>query len=665
MRTRHTASPTRPALPRHPRQQSKSNEPPTGLIGVDDIVTPYWAQVDERVATATTRRMLATIPRVLATTTRRAWQAAPVLTATTILLELLSGAVTAFGLLSTAQVFTTLLTTGPTPDRLVAALPALALVTASYAAAGLLDTATGLVQATLTPRVERDAQTDLYTALIGVDLVAHDDADFTELVQRAAGTGLSQLRSVTTTSADLLASLVSVAAAMTTAGLLHPALAPVVLFSVVPQGWASIRVAKIQYSSFLKMTSRVRRLGVTAGLITSRSDAAEVRAFTTQDVLLGEHRRITDQLTAEAITVQRRAAAVRLTGRSLAGFGTGGAYLVLGLLIYAGTLPLALAGAAALALRTATSAVSTSVYSANRLYESSFYLELFERCLLDATTRTRPADAALPAGAPRVIELRDVGFTYPDQPEPAIAGLTLTLRAGQTVALVGENGSGKSTLAKLITGLYLPDTGTIRWDGTDIAAVEARALHDRVAVVMQNPTEWPMTAADNIRIGNIHLDDPERRRLLDVAARSGADIVAEELPNGWDTMLSRHFQTGRDLSGGQWQRISVARGLYRNAPLVVADEPTAAMDARAEHRVFTQLHELANHDDGGEGTGERITVLITHRLANVRHADLIAVLHHGQLTESGTHDELLAAGGGYAEMFTLQAAAYHDPAPLA
>jgi len=168
--------------------------------------------------------------------------------------------------------------------------------------------------------------------------------------------------------------------------------------------------------------------------------------------------------------------------------------------------------------------------------------------------------------------------------------------------------------------------------------------------VLQDPLHWPMTAGNNVRIGRLDRPDPADAALTDAAARSGADAVLATLPDGPATMLSRQFQKGRDLSGGQWQRLSVARGLYRDAPLVIADEPTAAMDARAEHAVFTALR--------GLGGGERITVLVTHRLANVRHADQIVVMEDGRVTELGTHAELMARGGTYHELFSLQARAY-------
>jgi ATP-binding cassette subfamily B protein len=629
---------------------------PAPLIGVDDIGTPSWAQGYESAANAGLLAVARTAPRTAALAARWAWQTSPRLTLAVGVLQLFAGMVTAFGLLATANVFTRLLEQGPTPDRVVAALPALAVVVGAAAARGLLDAAVAALTGALVPRVEQRAQDMLHAAVIGVELVAFDDPDFAELVDRATTHGPDRVRLVVSDTGDLLASLVSVTAAVVTAGLLHPLLAPVVLLAVLPEGWASIRSARLMFDSFVRMNSRRRRLGVTSNLITGRDEAAEVRAFTTQEVLLREHRRISDEITHDGVRLERDQTVVQLVGRTLSGIGTALAYVVLALLIYVGMLELALAGAAALAMRTAARSVSTMIYQTNRIYEATFFLDLYRSALTDAATRRRVPPVAELRGDPEVITLTGASFRYPGQDEDALVDVDVTVHRGEVVALVGENGSGKSTLAKLITGLYLPTAGSVTWDGVDTATVDAGALHARVAVVMQDPVHWPMTAENNVRIGRLERADPGSTRLNAAARFSGADTVVADLPDGWATVLSRLFQTGRDLSGGQWQRLSVARGLYRDAPVVVADEPTAALDARAEHAVFATLH-------GRSGAGaQRITVLVTHRLANVRHADRILVLERGRLIEHGRHEQLMALRGTYHELFTLQARAYGESA---
>ena len=625
---------------------------PAPLIGADDITTPPWAEGYESAAKAGPLAMAKAAPRLVALAARWAWQTSPRLTLLSALAQLTAGLATAFGLLATAGVLTRLLAQGPTPDRVVAALPALALVVVSYAAKGLLEAAIAALQGALVPQVEQRARDQLHAAVIDVELAAFDDADFAELVDRSTYHGPDRVSEAVRDSGDLLAGLVSVTAAVTTAGLMHPLLAPVVLLAALPQGWASVRSARLMFASVVRTLSTRRRLNVTSRLITGRDQAAELRAFTTQSMLLAEHRRIGDRLTAEGVRLARNRTAVQLIGRTLSGIGTAGAYLVLALLLYWSVLPLALAGAAAVAMRTAAQSVSVVIYQTNHLYEAGFYIAIFRECLAHAAERRRPPGRQRLAGDPERIELRGVSFRYPGEAEPALRDITATLRRGEVIALVGENGSGKSTLAKVITGLYLPERGRVSWDGVDTDRVDARELHERVAVVLQEPVRWPMTAENNVRVGRLARPDPESTR-RDAAARdSGADTVVSGLDRGWATVLSREFQSGHDLSGGQWQRLSVARGLYRDAPVVIADEPTAALDARAEQAVFGTLH-------GRTGAGaERITVLVTHRLANVRFADQILVLEGGRIIEHGRHDDLMALRGTYFELFTMQARAY-------
>ncbi|HET8641207.1 MAG TPA: ABC transporter ATP-binding protein, partial [Pseudonocardiaceae bacterium] len=563
---------------------------------------PRWAVASGKVAAAGWWQTVRSVPSAVATVVRLAWRVSRLWTLVAGLVHVASGCATAFGLLATANVLTELLEQGPTPERLVASLPSILLVVAALSARAVLDAVVSLVQGMLAPRVEHAARDEMHAALLDVPAAAFDDSDFQELVRQGGEHGVTAIRRSIQGVADLVSSLVSLTAAMVTVAVLSPWLVPALMIAAGADAWAAMRAAKLRYESFLKMIARRRQSFVVSELITERDAAVEVRAFTTQRILLSEHRRIADRLTAEDIRVERRQTTVQLGGRAVAGVGTGLAYVVLGWLLYTETMPLALAGAAVVAMRTASTALRSTIYGVNRLYEDSFYIDLYHKLLDDSRDRRRPAARCMAPTNPETIRLEDVTFTYPGQQAPAIQDVSLTLRRGEVIALVGENGSGKSTLGKLVTGLYHPDRGRVLWDDVDIADAETHSVHSQISVITQEPLRWPVTAADNIRIGRFDRDARAGAMWRSSASTSGADEVIESLPRKENTVLSRLFEQGQDLSGGQWQRLSVARGSYRDAGVLVADEPTAALDAKAEHRVFGAL-QAASRRDGAHGDG--------------------------------------------------------------
>jgi ATP-binding cassette subfamily B protein/ATP-binding cassette subfamily C protein len=302
------------------------------------------------------------------------------------------------------------------------------------------------------------------------------------------------------------------------------------------------------------------------------------------------------------------------------------------------------------------------VFAVNRCYEEGLYFSDYAG-FCDAAEKRVPRRALaraeergrLPDDFAR-IRVRDVVFTYPGADAPSLNGVSLDLRKGEVVALVGENGSGKTTLAKIMAGLYDPDAGEVRWDEVPLAAVPPQDVWERIAVIAQEYTHWPMTARQNITMGR-GADGPDGRAeggeedpaMLAAARAAGADEVVAELSRGYGTLLDRRFMGGADLSGGQWQRLAIARALMAvedGAGVLVLDEPTANLDVRAEAAFYDRFLDL---------TAGLTTILISHRFSTVRRADRIVVLAGGRVVEEGTHGELVAAGGRYAEMFRVQA----------
>jgi ATP-binding cassette, subfamily B, bacterial len=575
-------------------------------------------------------------------------RSAPVAALTIIVAQIVGAAAVGAALILSSRVLAALLAEGSGFGRVEAALPSLLLLGLLLLVRIGIDAATGIARAHLTPKTRREAEQALFRATAHVDLASFDDPGFYDQLQRARDRGIFHIEGAVAALVATGTAALAVAAAAAALFVLHPLLPLLLLLAMAPDAFAALAAARLQYEGMPTTIALTRQSEMMTELATQRAAAPEIRANQAQGYVLAEHRRAATALQDHLIALGVREARILALGRLLSGLGLAATFVALGLMIRAQWLDLAVAGAAVIAIRSAGASLTSLVVTGHELLEKALYISDYQE-FLDQAERRMPRPAGLPAPErPGRIELDRVGFRYPgSEGRPALADVSFTIEAGQTIALVGENGSGKTTLAKLIAGLYRPTSGAIRWDGVDLCDISPESLADRVAMVLQEPIRWPRSARDNVRLGRWERPDPDEAGLLAAARQSRAQEVVERLPEGWTTLLTRQFRGGHDLSAGQWQRLAVARGLYRDAPLVIWDEPTAPLDAKAEHAVYESLRRLARN---------RTVILITHRLGSVRNADRIFFLEAGRLIEQGSHEELLELEGRYAELYRLQLA---------
>jgi ATP-binding cassette subfamily B protein len=419
--------------------------------------------------------------------------------------------------------------------------------------------------------------------------------------------------------------------------------------AVVPPFLGETKFAMLAYSLLYQWTPERRELDYLRMLGASNASAKEVKIFGLGDYLTERARILFDRFYNDnrTLAIKRAATGTLLNLLPTAGYYTAYAYILYRAL--SGTLTVGdltfLTGAFA-----RSRALIEQIFSSfSGIAEQALFVEdLFD------FFRTRPSIVSLPNAVPvpRPIrggyEFRNVSFAYPGSSKLVLDGVSFRLAAGERIALVGENGAGKTTLVKLLARLYDPIDGAILLDGVDLRDYRVEDLRKEIGVIFQDYMRYDMRVTENIGFGRIEaLDDDERIRRS--AAKAYADSVVSALPHGYEQMLGRRFEGGVDLSGGQWQKIGLARAYMRDAQVLILDEPTATLDARAEYEVFVRFSEL---------TRGRMAVLISHRFSTVRMADRILVLEHGRILEEGSHEQLVALGGRYAELFELQAAGY-------
>lgn len=490
----------------------------------------------------------------------------------------------------------------------------------------------------------------------GVELTRFESSEFFDDLQRVQSSAMARPYQVTSGLLKVggsLAACVGLGAAIVA---LNPVLLPLLVVGGLPMLVSSRRESRLEFGFVVEQTPRIRLRTYTGLLQTMRDEAKEVRAFGLQRNLRIRFETLYESYLGDLGAHLRRRAVVNMLGTLGSGVLLGGTLLVLVWLISRGSIGVAAAGAAIVAVRMLAGQVQGVFGGMQSIFESGLFIDDFERFLADNPLPPAAPGALLPPRGAARVRAESVAFTYPGLTRPALDDVTIEIGPGEVVALVGENGSGKTTLAKVVAGLYPPSSGVVTWDGTPAGAFRRDAQRDRVAVIFQDFVRYAFTATENIALGRPdHAPDPDAVRRA--AAVAGADGFIERLPAAYETVMSRIFAGGGlELSGGQWQRIALARAHYRDADLVILDEPTSALDPRAEHDLFQSLR--------GTLAG-RSALFISHRFSTVRSADRIYVLQDGRVTEHGTHEQLMALGGHYAELFSLQAAAYLDRAAAA
>jgi ATP-binding cassette subfamily B protein len=479
-----------------------------------------------------------------------------------------------------------------------------------------------------------------------LDLVSFEDPVFYDKMERTRRQGLDRMLASLAGMAQQFLTLLSMLSAVI---LLYPWLLLLLAVSTIPVFLGESRFALLNYSMLYRYTPERRELEYLRYLGASSESAKEVKIFGLGDYLADRFRGLFERFYAE----NRKLVIQRTTHGALLNLAPTGAYYV----AYALILVRALSGALSIGdLTLATGAFSRSRSIMESLVsglvgiaeQSLFIRDLFDFFDSKPSIISKPDARLVPRPIKIGFEFQNVSFSYPGSDKKVLSDVSFRFEAGEKIALVGENGAGKTTLVKLLARLYEPTEGRILLDGIDLRDYSVEELRHEIGVIFQDYMRYDMLASENIGFGRIEQLSDELR-IQTSAEKSLAAPVISHLPKTYSQMLGRRFEGGVDLSIGQWQKIALARAYMRDAQILILDEPTASLDARAEFGVYQRFVDL---------TAGKMAILISHRFSTVRMADRILVLEGGVIAEQGSHSELLALGGKYSELFELQAAGY-------
>jgi ATP-binding cassette subfamily B protein len=500
----------------------------------------------------------------------------------------------------------------------------------------------------LADKYSRHISTKIMEHASHLDLTSFEDPSFYDRMERARVQGTDRIVLIQATGLLIQQLVTTVSLA---AGILFfsPWILIALVACVVPAFLGETHFAFMGYSLNFRQTPAKREMEYLRVLGGSKESAKELKLFGLAPFLVGRYAKLSNELHEQTVGLAKRKLMV---GGLLSLLGTLGYYGSYAFVIYE-TVAGALTIGSLYFLTGAIAGASTNIQAVFATFSTIADQALFVTDLLDffamkPTVSSKPNALTIPRPILQGFEFRNVSFTYPGHTRLVLSDVSFHLRRGERLALVGENGQGKTTIVKLLTRLYDPAAGQILLDGVDLREYDLGDLWRETGVIFQDFMRYDMTAAENIAIGKIE-DRENTFRVRSAAQKSLAEQVIRKLPKSYDQILGRRFEGGVDLSGGEWQKIALARAYLRDAQLLILDEPTAALDAKSEHEVFQRFAEL---------THGKMALLISHRFSTVKMADRILVLEHGQIAEQGDHEELLQRRGRYAEMFELQAASY-------
>ena len=514
--------------------------------------------------------------------------------------------------------------------------------------AGLLTRAIDYSDSLLSNRYTQHASVRVMKQAARLDLTTYENPLFYDRLERArvqATDRLAMIQQMGRLVQQVITTLTfSIALAWAS-----PWLVLLLALGVLPSFVGETHYAFLGYAKNFRQTPAKRQMDYLRQVAGSREGAKEVKLFGLNSFFTERFQALANQIYREDVALSR---SKLLVGGLLGVIGTLGYY---GAYVYViwrtlhGAYNIGQFTFLSAAIQQASSNLQQVFSTASGIADQALFLtDLIAFFDMEPTVRSKPDGLSMPEPVRLGFEFRNVSFTYPGTDRTVLHNFSFTLAPGERVALIGENGQGKTTVVKLITRLYDPTEGQVLLDGVDLREYSLEDLHHHIGVIFQDFMRFEMTARENIAVGRI--DHPNRQTDIDAAAhKSLADTVVSKFIYGYDQMLGRRFEGGVELSGGEWQKMALARAYLRDAQMLILDEPTAALDARSEFEVFERFAEL---------THGKMALLISHRFSTVRMADRIVVLSGGRLIEEGNHQQLMASGGVYAGMFEMQAASY-------